>query len=59
MLERMGVLQAREKIVEQELRIHFPSICNGDWPFAEVETLNFERRYQMRGEFSRGFPCVI
>jgi hypothetical protein len=41
--ERLKLLHERRERVEEELRIHYPSIRNGDSLFAEYETLNFER----------------
>lgn len=42
-LERLQVLHARKAKIEDELKIFYPSIRNGDSLFAEFETLNFER----------------
>jgi hypothetical protein len=42
-LERLGRLQEKRVKVEEELKIHYPSIRNGDSLFQEYETLNFER----------------
>lgn len=42
-LERLQVLHARRAKIEDELKIFYPSIRNGDSLFAEFETLNFER----------------
>jgi hypothetical protein len=41
--ERLKVLHARKTAIEEELRIFYPSIRNGDSLFPEFETLNFER----------------
>lgn len=41
--ERLKILHERRERAEEELRIHYPSIRNGDSLFAEYETLNFER----------------
>jgi hypothetical protein len=49
-LERLAVLTKKKARIEEELRIFYPSIRNGDSLFQEFETLNFERpgyeRYQ-------------
>jgi len=49
-LDRLKVLGERREKAELELKIHYPSIRNGDSLFQEFETLNFERpgyeRYQ-------------
>ena len=42
-LERLKALHGKRERAEQELRIHYPSIRNGDSLFPEYETLNFER----------------
>jgi hypothetical protein len=42
-LERLTVLHERRTNAEHELKIHYPSIRNGDSLFQEFETLNFER----------------
>jgi len=42
-LARLEVLNERKARAEEELRIHYPSIRNGDSLFQEFETLNFER----------------
>lgn len=42
-LERLKVLHERRQQAEHELKIHYPSIRNGDSLFQEFETLNFER----------------
>jgi hypothetical protein len=42
-IERLERLHAKRLKVEEELRIHYPSIRNGDSLFQEFETLNFER----------------
>jgi hypothetical protein len=42
-VERMKMLCERKEKIEQELRIHYPSIRNGDSLFPEFETLNFQR----------------
>lgn len=41
--ERLAALSAKRAHHEETLRIHYPSIRNGDSLFAEYETLNFER----------------
>ena len=41
--ERLKALQEKRERAEQELKIHYPSIRNGDSLFQEYETLNFER----------------
>ena len=41
--ERLAALAARKARHEETLKIHYPSIRNGDSLFAEYETLNFER----------------
>ena len=41
--KRLAVLGARKQRHEETLKIHYPSIRNGDSLFAEFETLNFER----------------
>ncbi|MEI9894725.1 MAG: hypothetical protein WDN28_12760 [Chthoniobacter sp.] len=41
--ERLKALHEKRERAEQELRIHYPSIRNGDSLFPEYETLNFER----------------
>jgi hypothetical protein len=43
MAERLGVLHERRINAEHELKIHYPSIRNGDSLFQDFETLNFER----------------
>jgi hypothetical protein len=43
LLDRLKVLHARRESAERELKIHYPSIRNGDSLFQEYETLNFER----------------
>jgi hypothetical protein len=42
-LDRMRVWHEWKEKIEQELRIFYPSIRNGDSLFQEFETLNFER----------------
>ena len=42
-LDRLTALHATKEKAEQELKIHYPSIRNGDSLFQEFETLNFER----------------
>jgi hypothetical protein len=42
-LERLTVLLERRTNAEHELKIHYPSIRNGDSLFQDFETLNFER----------------
>jgi len=42
-LERLDRLHERRLKAEHELRLHYPSIRNGDSLFQEYETLNFER----------------
>ena len=42
-LERLEALHVRRLRVEEELRLYYPSIRNGDSLFPEYETLNFER----------------
>jgi len=42
-LERLKELHEKKERAEQELKIHYPSIRNGDSLFQEFETLNFER----------------
>ncbi|MEP6668784.1 MAG: hypothetical protein ABJF10_06515 [Chthoniobacter sp.] len=42
-VERLQVLHEKRERAEQELKIHYPSIRNGDSLFQEYETLNFER----------------
>lgn len=42
-LDRLRVLHEKKARVEEEMRIFYPSIRNGDSLFAEYETLNFER----------------
>lgn len=42
-LERLKMLHEKKEKVEHELRIHYPSIRNGDSLFQEFETMNFER----------------
>jgi hypothetical protein len=48
--ERLKILHKRKTRIEEELRLFYPSIRNGDSLFQEYETLNFERpgyeRYQ-------------
>lgn len=41
--ERLAQLHTRRLKAEHELKIHYPSIRNGDSLFQEFETLNFER----------------
>ena len=41
--ERLQILHARKLKIEDELKIFYPSIRNGDSLFQEFETLNFER----------------
>jgi hypothetical protein len=41
--EKLKVLHERRQQAEHELKIHYPSIRNGDSLFQEFETLNFER----------------
>ena len=41
--ERLEVLHAKKLKLEDELKILYPSIRNGDSLFQEFETLNFER----------------
>lgn len=41
--ERLKALHEKRVRAEQELKIHYPSIRNGDSLFQEFETLNFER----------------
>jgi len=42
-LERLKQLHEKREKAEEELKIHYPSIRNGDSLFQEYETLNFER----------------
>jgi hypothetical protein len=42
-LERLRVLEERRARAELELKIHYPSIRNGDSLFQEYETLDFQR----------------
>ena len=42
-LNRLDVLHAKKLKIEDELKIFYPSIRNGDSLFQEFETLNFER----------------
>ena len=42
-LERLTVLEERRARAEEELKIHYPSIRNGDSLFQEFETLDFQR----------------
>lgn len=42
-LERLKALHGKKERAEEELRIYYPSIRNGDSLFPEYETLNFER----------------
>jgi hypothetical protein len=42
-LERLQALHVRKAKIEDELKIFYPSIRNGDSLFQEFETLNFER----------------
>lgn len=42
-MEQLKSLHERKKRIEQELRLFYPSIYNGDSLFQEFETLNFER----------------
>jgi hypothetical protein len=42
-LEQLKALQEKRERAEQELKIFYPSIRNGDSLFQEYETLNFER----------------
>src|SRR6185436_16532277 len=41
--ERLKILHERKIRIEQELRLFYPSIRNGDSLFQEFETLDFER----------------
>jgi hypothetical protein len=41
--ERLKVLHAKKLKIEEELKLYYPSIRNGDSLFQEFETLNFER----------------
>jgi hypothetical protein len=41
--ERLKMLHEKKERAEEELKIHYPSIRNGDSLFQEYETLNFER----------------
>lgn len=41
--DRLAVLAKRREQHEETLRLHYPSIRNGDSLFPEYETLNFER----------------
>jgi len=41
--ERLKTLHKKKERAEQELKLHYPSIRNGDSLFQEYETLNFER----------------
>jgi hypothetical protein len=41
--ERLKTFHEKKERAEQELKIHYPSIRNGDSLFQEYETLNFER----------------
>ena len=41
--ERLKMLHEKRGRAEEELKIHYPSIRNGDSLFQEYETLNFER----------------
>jgi hypothetical protein len=55
---RLKTLHERKARVEDELRLYYPSIRNGDSLFPEYETLNFERpgyeRYvKLLGEIAR------
>jgi hypothetical protein len=57
-IERLKVLHERKTRIEQELRLFYPSIRNGDSLFQDFETVDFERpgheRYQHTlGEISR------
>ncbi len=56
--EQLKKLHERKTRIEQELRLFYPSIRNGDSLFQEFETLNFEQpdheRYQRTlGEINR------
>jgi len=42
-LERLKVLHEKREKAEHELKLHYPSIRNGDSLFQEYETLNFEK----------------
>lgn len=42
-MQRLSVLHARKLKIEDELKIFYPSIRNGDSLFQEFETFNFER----------------
>lgn len=42
-LDRLKVLEERRMRAEEELKIHYPSIRNGDSLFQEYETLDFQR----------------
>jgi len=42
-LERLKSLHEKREKAEQELKLHYPSIRNGDSLFQEYETLNFAR----------------
>jgi hypothetical protein len=48
--ERLKVLHERKTRIEEELRLHYPSILNGDSLFAEYHSVDFQRpgheRYQ-------------
>jgi hypothetical protein len=41
--ERLKALHAKKLKIEEELKLYYPSIRNGDSLFQEFETLNFER----------------
>jgi len=41
--ERLQILHVKKLKIEDELKISYPSIRNGDSLFQEFETLNFER----------------
>lgn len=42
-VERLKMLHTKKEKVEQELKIHYPSIRNGDSLFQEFETMNFQQ----------------
>jgi hypothetical protein len=42
-MERLKILEDRRGRAEEELKIHYPSIRNGDSLFQEYETLDFQR----------------
>ena len=48
--DRLNILHARRERIEEELRLHYPSITNGDSLFQEYHSVDFQRpgheRYQ-------------